>query len=87
MAGKCGRIRKVPGSGYSNLETHVSRQHSSEFHSFFDDAVSSAASASNSASSFVPTIFYKQKTVHIHRWMSFIVDALQPFSLCANDAA
>lgn len=70
---KCGKKRAQRGSGYSNLTSHILAEH--------PDAV---AQVQESGDPGILTFFYSKKVIDAHDWLAFVIEALQPFSVCDN---
>lgn len=76
---KCGAKRKQQGSGYTNLVSHVEKQHANDLHNLLSDTTFNETPSSASES-----LFLNSKTVQIHGWMDLVVHGLLPFSITEN---
>ncbi|RHZ25905.1 hypothetical protein DYB26_007287 [Aphanomyces astaci] len=75
---KCGKHRTQNGSGYSNLMSHIEREHPEFVHY---DALDPATQQSVFAS------LTPKPVQAVHRWLTWITASLMPFSFCENDMA
>lgn len=81
---RCGKRRKITGTGYSNLLNHVKEKHPVEY----QEAESGATvqeSAQSSQNSTVTCFLWKPNTVKVHGWLSLITHNLLPFRTCENE--
>lgn len=89
---KCGRKRRVTGTGYSNFISHVRDCHKFEYEAACNGAVSrdngnqtNEISTQEKHSEISDSSFlWKPLTVNICGWMELIVDNLLPISSCEN---
>lgn len=81
----CGTKRKQTGSSYANLVSHVKSEHPDEYKKLSEDETSFNCSMSR-LSSEGHNFFFKRKTQQIYCWIDMVVNALQPFSICTNEA-
>lgn len=82
---RCGKKRRVTGTGYTNFVNHVREMHPVELNSLCNGATTTASTASTSrdATSSVPEIFlWKRNAVKVNGWMEYIVHNLLPFDSC-----
>ncbi|KAF0706983.1 hypothetical protein AaE_013834 [Aphanomyces astaci] len=75
---KCGKHRTQNGSGYSNLTSHIEREHPEFVHY---DALDPATQQSVFAS------LTPKPVQAVHGWLTWITASLMPFSFCENDMA
>lgn len=72
---RCGTKRKQKGTGYSNLVSHVSTQHSELLQS-----LENAAAQDDT----IENLFWPKKARDVMAWLELIILGLFPFSFCEN---
>ena len=75
---KCGTRRKQTGHGYTNLVSHVEKQHPTDLQTLLSDA----GYAENSSAS--ESLFFNSKTVQMHGWLDLVLNGLLPFCIVDN---
>ncbi len=88
---KCGTIRKLRGTSYSNVVSHVRSNHPKGYQVLVDEFSAKSTSENNSmkpkssiVTQYANVFLYRDKKTHISRWIGFVVDGLQPFSVVEN---
>ncbi len=88
---KCGATRKLSGTSYSNVVSHVRSDHPKEYQVLVDELSMKSTAENNVTKPESSTItaeakqfFYRRRTTHIFGWFEFVVDGLQPFSVVEN---
>lgn len=93
---RCGKKRKVTGSGYTNLVTHIRNDHPTQYIEAGNGADTSPptpVSYDNRTNIRADTAFscqsksflWKPNTVKVHGWLQYVVHNLRPFDSCEND--
>ncbi len=88
---KCGTIRKLRGTSYSNVVSHVRSNHPKGYQVLVDEFSAKSTSENNSTkpkssivTQYANVFLYRRKTTHICGWIEFVVGGLQPFSVVEN---
>ncbi len=77
---KCGCKRKDSGRGYSNFVTHVQSEHPDDLQVLLPEN----STVSKLSTSPAKSLFYRCKTVHLHRWLDYVINSLQCFYAVEN---
>ena len=77
---KCGKTRKQSSNGYSNLVSHIMKEHAEEVMKIRQQGVKKETST-------IMDQFWPKKARTIHSWLEFIVCGFMPFSFCESDLA
>lgn len=90
---RCGKKRKVTGSGYTNLTNHVKELHRSEYLEAINEATtileassinSPSARTLSHTSGISQPFLWKKTTCRLHGWFQYTIHNLRPFNSCEN---